>query len=184
MRRLPGSRGALALAATGGLLALLAFGLAANRPARTLDQAIARGDRARAPDITLPSLTAAHSLSLEALRGHVVVVNVWASWCGPCQSEAPVLQRWYKRIAGLGGTIVGIDTFDARSDAISFVHQFHLSYPMLRDSDGHAKSAFGVTGFPESFVLDRSGKVAAVDRGPVDDAFMHNTVMALLAEKA
>lgn len=184
MRRLRRASGALALVATAGLLALLAFGLAANRPVRTLDQAIARGDRARAPDVTLPSLTANRSLSLHSLRGQIVVVNVWASWCGPCRSEAPVLERWSKRIAGLGGTVIGIDTFDARSDAIAFVDKFHLSYPMLRDSDGHAKSAFGVTGFPESFVIDRSGQVAAVDRGPVNDAFMRRTVMALLKEEA
>ena len=184
IRRLPRARGVLVALATTGLLALLAYGLVVNRPSRTLDQAIASGQRATAPNFTLGSLQGGRQSSLQSLRGRVVVVNIWASWCGPCQSEAPVLQRWYGRIKSLGGTVVGIDTFDARSDAVAFVHKFHLTYPILRDPDGSAKSKFGVTGFPESFVIDRDGRVAALERGPVDDGFMQGTVMPLLAEQA
>jgi cytochrome c biogenesis protein CcmG, thiol:disulfide interchange protein DsbE len=182
--RLPGSRGLLVLLGTVGVLALLAYGLVANRPSRTLDQAIARGQRAVAPSVTLASLTSGKSLSLRGFRGRVVVVNVWASWCGPCQGEAPVLEHWYERISGLGATVVGIDTFDVRSDAMSFVRQFHLTYPLLRDPTGRAKAKFGVTGFPETFVIDRNGRVAALERGPIDDAFMQNTVVPLLSEPA
>ena len=184
LRRLPGPRGLAVLAATVGVLVLLAYGLSANRPSRTLDQAIAKGSRAPAPNLTLADLTGSGKSSLAALRGRVAVVNVWASWCGPCQGEAPVLERWYRRIHGLGGTVVGIDTFDVRSDALSFIRQFHLSYPMLRDPGGQVKSKLGVTGFPETFVLDRSGRVAALDRGPVDDAFMQHTVLPLVREPA
>lgn len=106
MSRLPGPRGLLVLFATIGVLVLLAYGLAANRPSRTLDQAIARGQRAAAPNVTLPSLTSGKLVSLQRFRGRIVVVNVWASWCGPCQGEAPVLDRRYKRIARSGGTVV------------------------------------------------------------------------------
>jgi cytochrome c biogenesis protein CcmG, thiol:disulfide interchange protein DsbE len=95
-----------------------------------------------------------------------------------------VLERWYRRIDQLGGTVVGIDAFDVRSDALSFIRRFHLTYPMLRDPDGRVKSKLGVTGFPETFVLDRAGRVAALDRGPVDDAFMQHTVLALVQEPA
>jgi cytochrome c biogenesis protein CcmG/thiol:disulfide interchange protein DsbE len=172
------------LLATVGVLVLLALGLAANRPNRTLDQAIAEGRRAPAPSLSLPSLTNPRTYTLAAFRGRVVVLNVWASWCEPCRAEAPVLERWYRRIAPLGASVIGVDTFDATSDATSFVRQLHLTYPMLRDPAGLVKTSFGVTGFPESFVIDRSGRVAAIARGPVNNAFMRSAVMPLLTSTA
>lgn len=183
MKRLPGPRGWLVLLVTAGTIALLAAGLAASRPSRALDQAIARGQRAAAPAVRLASLTNRRIYTLRAFRGHVVILNVWASWCPPCTAEAPLLERWYRRITPLGGTIVGVDTFDTTTDAMSFIRRLRLTYPMLHDPSGQVKTAFGVSGFPESFVIDRQGKVAALQRGPVDDAFMQATVLPLLAEK-
>jgi cytochrome c biogenesis protein CcmG/thiol:disulfide interchange protein DsbE len=166
------------------LLTLLADGLAASRPSRTLDDAIAQGQRAQAPSLRLPSLGTRATYTLRMLRGRVVILNVWASWCPPCAAEAPLLERWYRRIAPLGGTVVGVDTFDTTSDARSFIRRLHLTYPMLRDAGGQVKNAFGVIGFPESFVIDRRGRVAALQRGPVDDAFMLGTVVPLLAGRS
>lgn len=168
------------LLATVGVLVLLALGLAANHPARAFDQAIAQGRRAVAPSVRLPSLTTGRTYTLSAFRGRVVLLNVWASWCEPCRAEAPVLERWSRKIAARGGTVIGVDTFDASSDARSFVRQLHLTYPMLRDPSGVVKTSFGVTGFPESFLIDPSGRVAAIARGPIDDAFMRSAVMPLL----
>jgi cytochrome c biogenesis protein CcmG, thiol:disulfide interchange protein DsbE len=181
---LKGARVLAVLTLTLGLLFLLGYGLAKNRPQRTLDQAIARGQRAAASNIRLPSLTSGKMSSLSAYRGHVVVVNYWASWCGPCRFESPLLQRWYMKMKNLGGVVLGVDTFDLSSDANSFIRQYHLSYPMLRDPGGKTKSAFGVTGFPESFVIDRTGHVAARERGPLSDSFMQNTVIPLLGEQS
>jgi cytochrome c biogenesis protein CcmG/thiol:disulfide interchange protein DsbE len=167
-----------------GVLVLLALGLEANRPSRALDQAIAQGRRVPAPGLRLRSLTGGRTYTLRAFRGRVVVVNVWASWCEPCRAEAPVLERWYRRISPLGGSVVGVDTFDATSDARSFVRQLHLTYPMLRDPAGLVKSGFGVSGFPESFVIDAGGRLAAIARGPVNDAFMRSAVLPLLGGSA
>jgi cytochrome c biogenesis protein CcmG/thiol:disulfide interchange protein DsbE len=172
------------LIVSAGMLTLLAAGLAANRPDRALDQALARGKRSPAPSLRLPSLATGRIVSLRAWRGDVVVVNVWASWCGPCRIEAPVLERWYRRAEGRGGIVLGIDTFDVTSDATSFIRRYHLTYPMLRDLDGQAKQKLGVTGFPESFVVDRSGRVAALERGPIDGSFMQGTVIPLLNERS
>lgn len=182
MRRVPGPRGWLVLVGIVAVVALLAAGLSAGRPSRALDQAIAAGQRAPAPATRLPSLSGRRILALRDFRGRVVILNVWASWCQPCQSESPLLERWYRRIRPLGGTVVGVDTFDTTSDATSFIHHLHLTYPMLRDRGGEVKNAFGVTGFPESFVIDRHGRVAALERGPVDDAFMEATVLPLLEQ--
>jgi cytochrome c biogenesis protein CcmG, thiol:disulfide interchange protein DsbE len=180
VRRPRGLRSWLVLLATVGVLVLLALGLVANHPSRTLDDAIAQGRRAAAPSVSLPSLSTGRTYTLGALRGRVVVLNLWASWCEPCRAEAPVLERWSKQIAARGGSVVGVDTFDATSDARSFVRQLHLTYPMLRDPSGVVKTSFGVTGFPESFVIDRSGRVAAIARGPVTDGFMRSAVLPLL----
>jgi cytochrome c biogenesis protein CcmG/thiol:disulfide interchange protein DsbE len=154
-----------------------------SRPDRALDQALAWGKRSPAPTLRLPSLATGRIVSLRAWRGDVVP-NVWASWCGPCRFEASVLERWYRRIAGRGGTVLGIDTFDVTSDATSFIRQYHLTYLMLRDVGGEAKQKLGVTGFPESFVVDRSGRVAALERGPIDDSFMQGIVAPLLSERS
>lgn len=182
MRRMPGPRGWLALVGIAAVVGLLAAGLSEGRPSRALDQAIAAGQRAPAPATRLPALSGGRIYTLRAFRGQVVVLNVWASWCQPCQAEAPLLERWYRRIRSLGGTVVGVDTFDTTTDATSFIRHFRLTYPMLRDPGGQVKNAFGVTGFPESFVIDRHGRVAALERGPVDDGFMEATVLPLLAQ--
>ena len=179
-----GTRTLFVLIVTAALLFLLGYGLAKNRPQRTLDQAIERGQRASAPNIRLATLNSNRVSSLSAYRGRVVVVNYWASWCGPCRFEAPLLQSWYAKMKNLGGVVLGVDTYDLTSDARSFIKQYHLTYPMLRDPGGKTKTAFGVSGFPESFVIDRSGRVAALERGPVDNSFMENTVIPLLEERS
>jgi cytochrome c biogenesis protein CcmG/thiol:disulfide interchange protein DsbE len=123
---------------------------------------------------------AAGTESLAGYRGRVVVLNYWASWCVPCRAEAPLLERWHRRIAPRGGTVLGVDALDAAPDAEAFVRTFHLTYPMLRDGDGHTQKAFGVRGYPETLVLDRRGRIAAIRRGPVDDAFLRDKVLPLL----
>jgi cytochrome c biogenesis protein CcmG, thiol:disulfide interchange protein DsbE len=173
-----------ALVVVSGLVALLAYGVFVNQPKRGIDAALAAGKRPAAPNLSLPALGGGRVVSLRSWRGKVVVLNYWASWCPPCRDESPLLERWQRRMAPLGGTVVGVDALDVTSDARGFIRRYHLSYPMLRDGDGHSQQRFGITGYPETFVIDRRGRVAAVRRGTVDDAFMSRSVLPLLRERA
>ena len=162
------------------LVALLAYGLIQNEPDRGVDRALARGERAPAPGLSLPELGGTRTISLDDYRGRVVVLNFWASWCEPCRAESPVLERWHRRMSKRGGTVLGVDMLDVTGDAQDFIAEYKLTYPSMKDRDGHGIETFGVVQYPETFVLDRKGRIAAVQRGPVDDRFMRAKVEPLL----
>jgi cytochrome c biogenesis protein CcmG/thiol:disulfide interchange protein DsbE len=162
------------------LVALLAYGLAQNEPDRSVDQALAQGERASAPDLELPKLGGGGSGSLDDYRGQVVVLNFWASWCKPCREESPLLEKWHRRMRDRGGTVLGVDMLDVTSRAQEFIDEYDLSYPMLKDKDGEGLERYGVVQYPETFVIDRRGRIAAVQRGPVDEDFMQTRVEPLL----
>jgi cytochrome c biogenesis protein CcmG/thiol:disulfide interchange protein DsbE len=166
------------------LVGLLAYGLSANEPDRGIEHAITKGERKRAPELDLPRLSGAGRSSLAAYRGKVVVLNFWASWCVPCRKESPLLERWHRRISRRGGTVLGVDVLDISSDARGFIRDFKLSYPMLRDKGGDTLDAFGVIAYPETFVIDRGGRIAASRRGPVDERFLRRQVAPLLGERS
>jgi cytochrome c biogenesis protein CcmG/thiol:disulfide interchange protein DsbE len=184
MRRFPGP---LPLAVGLGVVALLGvltYGVTSAGHSETIDDALAEGRRVRAPALTLSSLVAtAPPTSLSDYRGTVVVLNFWASWCVPCRDESPLLQRWHERIHSEGGTVLGVNVLDVRSDARAFVDEYGLTYPMLRDGSSDSSEAFGVVGYPETFVIDRRGRIAAVTHGPVDDSDLRRQVLPLLLEK-
>jgi cytochrome c biogenesis protein CcmG, thiol:disulfide interchange protein DsbE len=162
------------------LFALLAYGLAQNEPDLSAEESLQSGSREQAPDLELPRLAGGGSASLADYRGRIVVLNFWASWCKPCRTESPLLERWHDRIKGDGGTVLGVDGHDVTSDATGFIREYDLSYPMVKDRDGSASADFGVLGYPETFVIDRKGRIAAVQRGPVGEDFMRSKVEPLL----
>ena len=162
------------------LIGLLSYGVASQENDRSIEEAVERGEREPAPEISLPPLEGGSERSLSDWRGQVVVLNYWASWCEPCREESPLLERWHRRISKRGGTVLGIDVLDVTSDAQDFINRYGLTYPHLRDKDGSSQQEFGVIAYPETFVLDRQGRIAASRRGPVDDAFMREAVVPLL----
>jgi cytochrome c biogenesis protein CcmG/thiol:disulfide interchange protein DsbE len=184
MRRLLAPVPIAVLLAVVALLALLAYGLASNEPERGVEEALVAGGREPAPEVDLPKLAGDGDGSLADYRGHVVVLNCWASWCKPCRAESPLLQRWHQRLRKQGATVLGVDVQDISGDALDFVDEYGLTYPMLRDGPGDIRDDYGILGLPETFVIDRRGRVAAVARGPVDEQFMREQVAPLLKERA
>ena len=165
----------LVVAGVAGLIALLAYGVASESPDKSVE-----GEPA--PEIELPPLAGGPERSLADWRGQVVVLNYWASWCEPCREESPLLERWHRRISKQNATVLGVNALDVTSDAQDFIDEYSLTYPHLRDKDGSTQDDFGITGYPETFVIDREGKVAAFASGPVDEKFMRENVTPLLRD--
>jgi cytochrome c biogenesis protein CcmG, thiol:disulfide interchange protein DsbE len=184
MRRLA-IPGLVALAAV-ALLALLVFGIVRNTANTSLDAQLARGIDPVAPESTLmlPVLGAHRSEDLADLRGKVVVVNVFASWCDPCAAEAPVLEQEQKEIAGRNATVIGVTYLDAAPASQHFVTAHGITYPVLRDVDGNFTHAYGGTGVPETYVIDRQGRVTAIRRSVIDSSWLNSTLAPLLAQRA
>jgi cytochrome c biogenesis protein CcmG/thiol:disulfide interchange protein DsbE len=170
--------------AAAALVGLLAYGVASHGPDTSLDEAVASGDRVAAPVAELPRLGAGGTGSLADHRGKVVVLNVWASWCGPCVEELPLLQRTHERIARRDAMVLGIDVQDASENAMQFERRLGITYPSLRDRDRDYVRELDVAGYPETFLVDRSGRIAALRRGPVTQAWLDRHLPPLLAEEA
>jgi cytochrome c-type biogenesis protein len=111
---------------------------------------------------------AGDSLHLSDLRGKVVLLNVWATWCIPCRKELPELQALHTQYAGRGLQVVGVSVDEGNADAAvrEFAQEFGITYTILRDPHELIYSAFAIPGVPASFLIDRSGKVAWRILGP------------------
>ena len=160
------------------LVGLLVYGVSAQSANRTLDDRVADHLRPRAPEAgtLLPLLGRAGESSLAAYKGRVVVLNFWASWCQPCQAEAPLLQRAQAQLLRAGATVLGVTYEDASPDSLSFMRQYHITYPNLRDGGGGFVRAYGTTALPESFIVDRDGHIVAISRGEIGEPFVREAL--------
>jgi cytochrome c biogenesis protein CcmG/thiol:disulfide interchange protein DsbE len=153
--KLAGQVGALGL--VGLLLALLVWKVVQNDKSNVA-KAFTSGKRPMAVDFTLKRLGDDGSLRLSSLRGKVVVINFWASWCDPCKSEAPRFQSAFERYQDRV-EFVGVDTTDYSGDATSFLSRYGVTYPNVRDPNGRVLHDYGGLPIPRTFVVGRSGRV-------------------------
>lgn len=174
----------LAVGTAVALLALLVFGISSQGLNKSIDSAVARGIHPQLPDahLALPVLGSSKTESLADFRGKVLVVNVFASWCPPCRSEAPILTHEQRTLASHGGTIVGITYLDDSNASESFVRQEHITYPVLRDVNTNLVRSWGVNGVPETFILNRQGQVVALRRFQLAGTWLQQTVAPLLSQ--
>ena len=141
------------------LFALLAWQLAYG-DRQGAAGALAKGENPAAPEFTLSRLDAADGMvSLADLQGKPIVVNFWASWCIPCKDEAPALQKTFEKYRSQGLVVLGVDAQDFRQDAKRFVKRFGVTYPVVYDGSGSTLGKWGVTGFPETYFVDRTGRL-------------------------
>ena len=159
------------------LLALVAFQMRRNGPL-----AAGRvGEGERAPDFTLQTF-AGETIRLADLRGQVVVVNFWASWCVPCEAEALELERAWQQYRDRGVMFLGVDYVDTEREALAFLTEFGVTYPNGPDLRTEISHRFRVRQVPETFVVDPTGTLAAVFIGPTTQAQLQAAIEPLLAQ--
>jgi cytochrome c biogenesis protein CcmG, thiol:disulfide interchange protein DsbE len=156
-----------------GLLAVLAKGFGSNPrevPFMLKGQA--------APPFTLRSLDSGMRVSSEQLKGRPMVINFWASWCGPCKMEHPVLE-WGAREFGQQAQFLGIVFEDTEDNARQFLSQMGASFPQLIDTNSGVAVAYGVAGVPETYFIDAQGIILGKHVGPIDPQSLAQRIRAL-----
>jgi cytochrome c biogenesis protein CcmG/thiol:disulfide interchange protein DsbE len=161
------------------LVALLVYGVVHGGQNTTLDDAVKQGEHPAAPgyDLQRPVLNGNGSKALADYRGQVVVLNFWASWCEPCRGEAPALAKAQRALtAHHAGTVLGATYNDAPEDSNTFEREFRVAYPSVRDVGTELAQKYGTRALPETFVIDRSGKVVAISRGAVKQSWLDDAI--------
>ena len=123
------------------------------------------------------------SVTLSEMRGKVVLVDFWASWCPPCRQEAAALEEVYREYAGPEVEFIGVNIWDLEDNANTYVKDFGLTYPSGVDTDGVIAIDYGVRGIPEKFFIGRDGVIRQKFVGPMSADILRQTLDRLLAEK-
>lgn len=137
-----------------------------------------------APDFTLDLLDGG-TVTLSELRGKVVLINFWTSWCPPCRLEMPAIERTYRNYKDLGLVVVGLNLTaqDSETDAAEFMQEIGVNFPVALDRDNAIGNLYRVTALPTSFFIDRKGVIrSVVVGGPMNEALIHSKVEELLRE--
>jgi len=154
------------------LLTLLAFGLVrANSGPR---------EAGLAPDFTLTGFDG-RTVTLSQLRGRVVVVNFWASWCPPCREEAAYLEQTWRKYRDRGVVFIGVDWLDTDKEARAYIEEFDITYLSGPDLGTRIADAYRIRGVPETFFVDETGALQGVNIGPLKAPNLDDKIDELLA---
>ena len=145
--------------------------------------AVARGETPAAPEFTLERLDREGELGLSSLRGKVVVLNFWGSWCYACRGEASVLEDGWQRWRDDGVVFVGMDFHDFRADARRFIRRYDETFPMVYDGPGNLIKKYGLTGAPETYFIDSQGRVVDHVVGAIEKEELNAAVRRALASR-
>ena len=139
-----------------------------------------------APTFTLPRLDGGPPVSLAALRGRVVLVNFWATWCGPCEAEMPAMQRLYRSLAGTDFELLAVSVDASRDEVEAFRKRLDLRFPILLDPEKSVSTRYQSYRYPESYLVDRDGRILARYIGPRDwdDAVYVDHIRDVIAGKS
>jgi cytochrome c biogenesis protein CcmG/thiol:disulfide interchange protein DsbE len=157
-----------AIAVVAALLFLLGYQLT-NQGAVSRAKLGAQTTAGPAHDFTLP-LFEGGTVRLSSLKGRPVMVNFWASWCVPCREEAPLLEQTWQRYQDKDLAFLGVNIWDSETNARAFMREFGITYPNAIDADGKVAIDYGLHGVPETFFVDRQGRLASKYIGPVLNA--------------
>jgi peroxiredoxin len=159
-------------------LALLTILLCAVAPANA-----AVNPGAPAPAFTLAARDGG-KLSLADLKGQVVMINFWATWCGPCRQEMPLLAQLHDKYEPLGFIMLGVNVEPDSAAAVAWLKNVPVNFPILFDTDSAVAGRFGVEGMPSSVLVDRNGQVRYIHRGykPGDEAKYADMIRSLVKE--
>jgi cytochrome c biogenesis protein CcmG/thiol:disulfide interchange protein DsbE len=137
-----------------------------------------------APDFSLSTFTG-ESVQLADLKGQVVVVNFWASWCLPCEEEAAALENTWRFYQGQGQPVMflGVDYVDTETEALAYLDRWQITYPNGPDLATRISQAYRIRGVPETFIVDKTGTLVTLKVGPTDEAELRRIIDPLLAEQ-
>jgi peroxiredoxin len=136
-----------------------------------------------APSFALPSRSG-DTVALDKLKGQVVMLNFWASWCGPCRTEMPLLDQMHKRYSALGFTLLGVNVEANTKDAERWLADTPVSFPIVFDRESKVSKLYDVSAMPSTVFIDRKGNVRYLHRGykAGDESEYLNQIRALLKE--
>jgi peroxiredoxin len=136
-----------------------------------------------APPFTLAA-RGGQNVSLEQYKGQVVMLNFWASWCGPCRQEMPLLESIYKKYNKMGFTMIGVNVEPDSNAANEWLKATPVSFPILYDRDSKVSKLYDVAGMPSTVIIDRSGKLRVLHRGykPGDENEYLDSIRTLIRE--